>query len=154
MDGWRETDGLFPGRLMSMPIRIDGYAGDRWKFVAPPGWQAYASGHTLAEVCAFQWVACIEAILAAKELVAPDRWVDTTYERLTDSPTEETTRLLSRLGLPLDEGVLDQARNLDRSVTKATSAPRPDKWREENAEDVERIAPIIAPAMRRLGYEP
>jgi hypothetical protein len=153
MNAWREAGGMFPGRRAPVPIRIEGYHGDRWKFVAPPGWQSYASGHTLAEVCAFQWTACMEAILDARHLVDDDRWVQATYEGLTSSPVEETSRLLERLGLPLDDDVLDHARTLDREVTKATSAPRPDKWRDENGPQIERILPLIAPTMRRLGYE-
>jgi hypothetical protein len=153
MDGWRESDGMFPGRRMAMPIRIEGYAGDRWKFVAPPGWQAYASGHTLEEVCAFQWVACMEAILAAKDVIAPERWMDTTYEHLTASPVEEASRLLTLLGLPQDDEVLEHAANLELRVTRATSAPRAEKWRAQNAVAIERILPMIAPTMGRLGYQ-
>lgn len=153
LNGWRDDTGMFPGRRMPVPLAVDGYAGDRWKFVAPPGWAAYATGHTLAEVCAFQWVACTEAILAARELVDPDRWVETSYERFTLDPEDETARLLTELRLSVDAPVIARAAQLDRHVTKATSPPRPDKWRDENVDEVERILPILAPTMRRLGYE-
>jgi hypothetical protein len=153
LNGWRDTTGLFPGRRMPVPLTIVGHQGDRWKFVAPPGWEAYTAGHTLAEVCAFQWVACTEAILAARELVDPDRWVETSYERFTQDPEDETARLLKELHLPVDAAVIGRAGQLDQHVTKATSPPRLDKWRDENADEVERILPAITPTMRRLGYE-
>jgi hypothetical protein len=152
INGWRDTSGMFPGRAVSRPLRIRGYDGDRWKFVVPPGWEAYTDGRALEEVCAFQWRACTEAILAAKEAIPSSQWVETRYERLTAAPEEEAERLLRALDLPVDRAVLETAAGLDRQVSKATSPPRPDKWREENPEEIERILPVIAPAMARLGY--
>ncbi len=153
INGWRDATGLFPGRRVRVPLAIDGYAGDRWKFVVPPGWEACAQGHTLAEVCAFQWKACSEAILAARDLIDPGRWVETSYERFVESPGPETARILVALHLPVDDGVVATAGRLDRRVTKATSPPRPEKWREENPDEIASILPLIAPTMRRLGYD-
>jgi hypothetical protein len=153
INGWRDTGGMFPGRVMPVPIAIDGYAGERWKFLAPPGWESYATGHTLEEVCAFQWVSCMEALLAARAQIDPDRWVEVRYEGFTADPVKEASRLLRALRLDDDPMVLHAARSLDARVTKAISAPRPDKWRDENPDEIERIVPMIAPTMSRLGYE-
>jgi hypothetical protein len=153
LNGWRDTSGMFPGRRMPVPVSIDGYDGETWKFVAPPGWESYARGRTLADVCAFQWVASMEAILAGRDSVPADRWIEVRYERFVAIPDAETARLLIALDLPLDRAVVDDARQLDRRVTKAVTPPRVDKWRDENPEEIERILPVIAPAMRRLGYD-
>jgi hypothetical protein len=32
--------------------------------------------------------------------------------------------------------------------------PRPEKWRDQNADAIERILPLVAGIERRLGYEP
>ena len=152
LNGWRDATGMFPGRRARLPLAIEGYAGDRWKFVVPPGWEAYAQGHTLAEVCAFQWRACTEAILAGRELIEPGRWIETSYERFVEGPQDETVRILEALHLPVDARVVALAGELDRRVTKATSPPRPEKWREENPDEIASILPVIAPTMRRLGY--
>lgn len=153
--GWRSESKVFGGVDVRTPLEIDGYSGTAWRFVAPPGWRAFATGHTLAEVCAFQWVAVNEALLDAREHVDPARWMEVAYERFVDAPIEETASLLQRLGLDADAAVLDRAANLDRNVSKvAVTPPRPDKWREEHAEEIERILPLIAPTMRRLGYTP
>jgi hypothetical protein len=153
INGWRDTSGMFPGRIMPVPVAIDGYAGERWKFLAPPGWESYATGHLLEEVCAFQWVSSMERLLAARAEIDPERWVEVRYEAFTADPVSETTRLLRALRVPDDPTVLEAARSLDSRVTKAISAPRPDKWRDENPSEVERILPMIVPTMSRLGYE-
>jgi hypothetical protein len=153
LGGWRDTSGMFPGRRPPIPLSIDGYDGETWKFVVPPGWQRYASGHTLAEVCAFQWVASTEALLAAKGSVPPSRWVEVRYERLVAAPSDEVPTLMASLQLPPDPEVADHARTLDRNITKAVSAPRPEKWREENPDEIAQVMPLIAPTMRRLGYD-
>ena len=54
----------------------------------PPGWRDYAKGKTLAECRAFQWVASNEAILAARNEIGTDQWLDVRYETLVESPVE------------------------------------------------------------------
>jgi hypothetical protein len=151
--GWRSPGDMFPGARMPVPLSIEGYQGETWKFLVPPGWQAYATGHSLEEVCAFQWVSANRAILDARGSVAADRWVELSYEEFVANPYEQTGRLLERLEIPPDGGILEQARSLDRHVTKAVTQPRPDKWKTENPREIERILPMIEPMMRRLGYE-
>ncbi|MGQ0668931.1 MAG: sulfotransferase family protein [Actinomycetota bacterium] len=152
--GWRAAGKQFPGTEMPMPLVIDGYEGTTWRFAVPPGWEEYATGHSLAEVCAFQWVRTNEAILSGMDQAGGERWVELTYEGLVAAPREETQRVLTALGLPADEEVLSYADSFDRHVTKAVTAPREGKWREENPEEIERILPLIAPTMERLGYPP
>jgi hypothetical protein len=48
---------------------------------------------------------------------------------------------------------MDAAAGLDRTVSKATSPPRPDKWRDENPDEVASILPEIRSTMERLGYQ-
>ena len=47
----------------------------------------------------------------------------------------------------------ERAAGLRHLVTKAVTAPKPDKWRSENPGEIERILPMIEPTMRKLGYE-
>ncbi len=136
-----------------VPLSINGYEGHTWKFIVPPGWEEYASGRSLEEVCAFQWVSANQAILAARERIGTDRWIEVGFEEFVEAPQEQAAQLLERLGLPLDPEVLLHAGSLDRHVTKAVTQPRPDKWRTENPGEIERILPMIESTMRRLGYE-
>lgn len=151
--GWRSPGGMFPGTPMPVPLSIEGYEGHTWKFLVPPGWEGYTKGKSLEEVCAFQWISANEAILDARDAVGPDRWIELSYEEFVRAPREQTVDLLHRLGLAVDAAVLDRAAGLDRHVTKAVTPPRPDKWRAENPQEIERILPMIEPTMRRLGYE-
>jgi Sulfotransferase family len=151
--GWRSPGTMFPGAEMPLPLSIEGYQGTTWKFIVPPGWEEYATGRSLEEVCAFQWVSANEAILTARDQIGTDRWIELGYEEFVEAPQEHTARLLDRLGLPADPEVLEQAGSLDRHVTKAVTPPRPDKWRTENPREIERILPMIEPTMHKLGYE-
>lgn len=151
--GWRSAGGLFPGATMPRQLSIEGYRGDTWKFLVPPGWEAYATGRSLEEVCAFQWISANESIMQARRELGPERWIEVGYEDFVEAPQEHTARLLQRLGLGQDQEVIDYAGSLDRHVTKAVTPPSPDKWRTENPREIERILPVIAPTMRRLGYE-
>jgi Sulfotransferase family len=152
--GWRSDDRTFPGTPVPRRLGISGYGGTNWKFLVPPGWESFAAGKTLAEVCAFQWVAANEAILAARERVNGGRWVELAYEEFVQSPLRETGQLLDLLGLPRDERTLAFAGDLQEHVTRAVTPPRADKWREENPSEIEGVLPVIVPTMRRLGYEP
>ena len=152
INGWRSRSDLFPGSRMPGGVSVEGYGGDTWRFVIPPGWRNYARGRTLPEVCAFQWQACMEVLLQARERAGGERWVEIRYEDLVARPEEETGLLLSGLRLPETQEILHRARELDRHVAKAITPPRPEKWREENPEEIERILPVIAPTMARLGY--
>jgi hypothetical protein len=151
LTGWR-TPNAFPGRPVEGPISIDGYGGATWKFLLPPGWRDYLTGRSLAEVCAFQWVASNEAILSGRDLVPPERWVETTYEEFVRTPRATTSFLLERLKLHPDGDVLGAADDLDRHVTRAITPPAQDKWRTAHPEEVASILPAIEPTMHRLGY--
>lgn len=152
LTGWRSGDPLFPGTRLPAPLDIEGYAGTRWRYLVPPGWEAYRTS-SLAEVCAFQWVAANDAVVSARRDIPGDRWVDVEYERFVAEPQAAAAELLERLGLPRERQVLHHAARLDQHVTRAVTPPRPDKWREENPEDVERVLPLISRMMERLGYD-
>jgi hypothetical protein len=151
--GWRTPGKFGLGTRLPVPLRVDGYTGPVWKFLLPPGWEEFASGRTLAEVCAFQWMEGNRAALDARDRMGRDRFVDVRYEDLVARPVETATALLESIGLPGDAAVLDHAAGLDRRVTHtAVTPPRPDKWRDENPAEIESILEMIAPMMQRLGY--
>ena len=152
LTGWRTAGKFGHGTRLPRPVTIAGYDGDVWRFLLPPGWEDYAEGRTLAEVCAFQWAESNRAVLDAPGSEAFHR---VSYERLVADPVATTTALLTALGLPGDPDVLEHAGALDQRVTRtAVTPPRADKWRDENPAEVESILGRIEPTMRRLGYEP
>jgi hypothetical protein len=154
MTGWRTADKFGHGTLLPVGLSIDGYEGRPWRFLIPPGWEDYTSGRTLAEVCAFQWVAANEAILAAKNEIETKRWVDVSYEELLESPRQATSKMFAGIGLPVDDEVLTWASELETHVSRtAVTVPSHDKWRKEHPNEVQSILPLIEPMMRRLGYD-
>jgi hypothetical protein len=151
--GWRTAGKFGQGTDLPVTLDIEGYDGGNWRFLVPPGWREYATGHTLAQVCAFQWSEGNDAILRARERIPAEQWTEVRYEDFLDEPRATASRLLDRLDLPQEEEVLSWAANLDTHVSRtAVSDPSRDKWRAEHPREITSILPQIEPMMRRLGY--
>lgn len=156
MDGWRygRTDGGFGlekffGRF-PVPVAINGGEFREWHFFLPPGWRAYNQAR-LEEVCAFQWISANRLALEARAGIPEAQWIQVRYEDLFERPVEMFQRIFQRLELPFTDAMRARCANLQpTSIVKG--APKKEKWKERNAEAVERILPTIAPMMRRLGY--
>ncbi len=149
MDGWRAPD-TYETYEVPEPLRMPGYDGSRWCFVLPPGWRGMAE-RPLEEVCALQWRACVEGVLAHLPALRDAGAVhEIAYEDLVARPREVLEGTLRRLGLPWEEGILPGDGRLE--VVNAVTAPDPEKWRRRNGAAVERILPLIADAQRALGY--
>jgi hypothetical protein len=152
IEGWRARPRFVK---YTLPERLDGLgdlSGNLWSFVLVPGWRELRSA-SLEEVCARQYVACNEAALAARAAIDRSRWIDLLYEDLTRSPADEVARVYERLGLAFNDDVARLAAELNRTPSAtALTAPRPDKWREQNPVEIARILPLVAETERRLGY--
>jgi len=148
---------LQPNRFFTYDVpaelNIKDYPDKRWKFVLPPGWREYTQ-RSLAEVCAFQWRACHEAMLG--EIGKPKyqgRVFQLPLERLVKEPERTLRELAAFIDLPYDDYLSKVARELP-VVNSPDNDVSPDKWRVQNRERIEQILPTIEPTMRRLGYEP
>ena len=154
IEAWRARPRFVKYRL---PETLDGLgelSGNRWSFALVPGWRELRDA-SLEEICARQYVACNEAALDAFEDIDPARRVEVTYERMFAEPLETARELYDRLGLEFTAGIESYAASLDRNPSStALTAPRPDKWRQQNPEAIERILPLTEATERRLGYEP
>ena len=152
IEGWRARPRFVTYRL---PERLDGLgplSGNIWSFVLVPDWRDLLHA-PLEEICARQYVACNEAVLEARERMDPARWLDVAYEDLVSSPLDELRRLFDGLGLAFSPQVESFARTLtERPARTAITPPKPEKWREQNPEEVERILPVVRETERRLGY--
>jgi hypothetical protein len=152
MEGWRARPRFVKYRLPEPLTGLGALSGNRWSFVLVPGWRELRSA-SLAEICARQYVACNVAVLETRGLVDPARWIDVAFEDLVRSPREELRRLYDRLGLGFVDAAERFALGLAENPSRtALTQPRADKWREQNAEAIERIAPLVAETEQRLGY--
>jgi Sulfotransferase family len=153
IEAWKARPRFVKYRLPEQLTGLGDLSGDRWSFVLVPGWRELVAA-PLEEICARQYVACNEAVLEARRELPGDRWVDVTYEELVRSPADELGRVYSQLGLPFTDEARRFAEELARTPTAtAVTAPRADKWRDQNLQAVERIRPLVADVERRLGYD-
>jgi hypothetical protein len=152
MEGWRARPRFVTHRLPE-PLRgIAPLDGERWSFALIPGWRELLDA-SLEEICARQWAVCNEAVLEARSSMAPERWIEITYDRLVADPEGELSRVHEAVGLEFNGAAREAAAALpSRTAPTALTPPRADKWREENREAVERVLPLVAGVAGRLGY--
>jgi hypothetical protein len=152
MEAWKARPRFVKYRL---PETLDGLgelSGDRWSFALVPGWRELRDA-PLEEICARQYVACNEAALDAREDVDRDRWHEVSLEELTADPVGQAERLCGLLGVEFGPEVRDRAEAFNTTpASTSLTAPRKDKWRDQNGPEIERILPLIEPTERRLGY--
>ena len=152
IEGWRARPRFVTHQLPEPLEGLGPLSGNTWSFVLVPGWRELRSA-PLEEICARQYVACNEAVLAARESVAPERWVELAYEDLVASPVDELRTLFDRLGVEFGPAAERFAAALPHTPgPTALTPPSREKWREQNRAEVERILPLVAPVERRLGY--
>ena len=152
MEGWRARPRFVKYRLPAELTGLGELNGNQWSFVLVPGWRELVDA-PLEEICARQYVACTEAVLAARAALDPSRFVDVAYEELAHAPVVEAASLFGALDLPFTPAARSHAETLwRRASATALTAPREGKWREANAEAIERIRPLVEDVERRLGY--
>ncbi len=145
MEGWRRAD-LFPGYRLPERIAVPGVPADRWAFTLIPGWRELVAS-PLEEVCARQWMACNEAVLAfCRNEGRGVPCLRVKYESLIDRFDEVLDEIAAFAGVELNPhpGGL--------SESNIVSPPAREKWRHLHGEEIRRIEPLIAPTMERLGY--
>jgi hypothetical protein len=152
IEAWRARPRFVKYRLPEPLTGLGELSGDRWSLALVPGWRELRDA-SLEEICAHQYLACNGAVLDARGAIDQSRWVDVAYEDITAEPVEELRRLYEQLELPFTDEADRYATRLADNLARTTlTAPRPEKWREQNAEAIERILPLVAPVERRLGY--
>jgi hypothetical protein len=153
IEGWRARPRFVKYRLPEPFENLGPLSGDRWSFVLVPGWRELRSA-SLEEICARQYLACNQAVLDARSQMDGSRWVDVAYEELVASPVVELRRLYGELGLAFTRAAESNAAALaDRRARTTLTAPRAEKWRDQNPDAVARILPQLADIEQRLGYQ-
>jgi hypothetical protein len=151
INAWRHTERFFTYDVPQQ-LHIEGYTLDGWKFVLPPGWKDFTN-RTLAEVCAFQWRACHEAMLSEiRKDKYSGRVLRIRLEDLVARPGEQLEIMADFLELPFDAYFRALAADLP-VVNSPDNDASTDKWQGENRHLIDQIMPMIAPTMRRLGYD-
>lgn len=112
----------------------------------PPGWRAWLKEHPMHVALALQWAHTIEPVLAFRETVPKDQWIDMKYEDFMADAAGKTRELLAFAGLRDDEGPIAY-------VTERVDPTRQDKWRTQlDAQTLADMRPHLEPMLTRLGY--
>ena len=154
IDAWRARPRFVKYRLPEPLTGLRPLSGDEWSFALVPGWRDLRDA-PLEEICARQYIACNEAVLAARATMDDTRWIDVAYEDLVAEPSYEFERLYASLGLSFGTDTAEYAATLGRNVSRTSlTAPEAEKWRRQNRDEIERVWPLLAGVEERLGYEP
>ena len=103
--GWQKSEdfGAWADELPET-VAIDGGSYSRWCFFLAEGWRDYLNS-PIEEVCAFQYRAMNEAILAAKTCISSGHWHELAYEAILNDPVEEFRKIFEGCDLPFDRHV-------------------------------------------------
>jgi len=140
--GWRKQQ--VRGSHIPEPFQVQGIPQRRWFYLLTPGWRDL-NGRTVEEVCAHQFLACQEAIDGFAPRLSQDRFTEVRYEDLVTDPVAEVKRIGEAVETGFDPASADAIRGIVRPDP-------PDKWRTRTPEEIERVLPLLAPALERLGY--
>ena len=152
IEGWSRPE-EFATWSESLATRVD-FEGRAlpWCFFLAEGWRQYAK-RPLEEICAFQYRAMNEALLAVESLFPPRRWVRVAYEDLLRTPRETVAKLFAQLDLHYDRKTAARCEAALGQKYNAFSDFAVDKWRNSpHARRVERVLPDLQPLASRLGY--
>jgi hypothetical protein len=148
MEGWRQPH-LFAGYDVPEEVSIPGDERGRWAFTLIPGWRELLAS-PLEVVCARQWIACNEAVLAHRAAGGLP-YLTIRHEELTSSPAEVLSRVAQFVGFDFESEIGRYGRVLPS--VNVVSRPSAEKWRGRDRARIESVLPLIEPTMRRLGYE-
>jgi hypothetical protein len=146
LEGWRQPH-LFPGYRPPTPVVSPGQSRGRWAFTLISGWRELVAA-PLEEICARQWVACNEAVLEYAATPGALPLLALRYEDLVADSDAVLSQIAAFIGLSPDD-IPAYGRPLPE--VNIVSRPEADKWRRE-ADLIQRVEPLIAPTMARLGY--
>jgi len=151
INGWRRGQ-MFRSYYVPQKLAIPGSEGPhQWRFALIDGWRDFASG-PIPEIAFEQWRQCTNAIVSARALVAPERWMEVHLEDFLARPEASFARLCEQIEI---QSTPHLAERLQDSVSKpvfAISDPGKDKWRRDNPEEIAELLPKIAEAALPTGY--
>jgi hypothetical protein len=125
------------GRFRTYPGLPD-WPGPPWSLLLTPGWREWRD-LPLEDVVARQWAATSATLISDLEALEPARVRAVSFRDFVAEPRATVQALCASLGLAWDRPLASPL-PLSPSVV---SAPRPDKWRSNEAA-IERIWPIVA----------
>lgn len=102
--------------------------------------------HSLDEVCALQWQACVDKAADALMAIPQERWIEVAYEDFVRQPEHELSRVLDFLGLDAKVEAVNQAVAGVRAGSVGKGRAALDDL------SVTRLEALVEPTLNRFGY--
>jgi len=153
INGWNKAD-EFATWSEDLPeeIAIDYGKFRRWCFFLADGWRKLTQA-SIEEVCAFQYRAMNEAILAAKEDIPHRQWHEVSYETLIANPVVEFKKLFDGCSVSFDDAMINHCQSVLDKPYNIFSPIGVDKWKTGiNREIISRVMPLVVEISRKMGY--
>ena len=153
IEGWKKPE-EFSTWANNLPakVAIDEGQYNRWCFFLPPGWRDYINA-SLEEVCALQYRAMNEALVACRCLVPARQWTEIFYEDLLGDPVAAFRMAFGEVGLEFSPSLERHCSEVLAKPYNAFSDIRIDKWRDgRNRDRIERVLPRVADVVNAMGY--
>lgn len=153
IEGWGKSD-EFATWSDDLPadVNVENGKYKRWCFFVMKGWRKLINA-SVEEVCAEQYIAINEAILAGKELVPKDQWTEIFYEDLLKDPVSGFHNAFQSSGLQFTPELQAHCENVLSKPYNAFSEIRLDKWKDgKNREKIEKVMPKVTEIASRMGY--
>ncbi|CAH1904790.1 conserved hypothetical protein [Candidatus Nitrotoga sp. HW29] len=154
IEGWNKP-GEFAtwSNLLPEKVSVENGRYTQWCFFLSDGWREYLD-KPIENVCAFQYRAINEEILAAKELIPPQQWTEVFYEDLVRDPVTGFRPAFEQCGLMFTHDLEQHCASVLSTPYNAFSEIRLDKWKDgRNRDRIERVLPEVTAVARAMGYK-
>lgn len=154
IEGWNKP-GEFAtwSNLLPEKVSVENGRYTQWCFFLSDGWREYLD-KPIENVCAFQYRAINEEILAAKELIPTQQWTEVFYEDLVRDPVTGFRPAFEQCGLTFTHDLEQHCASVLSTPYNAFSEIRLDKWKDgRNRDRIERVLPEVTAVARAMGYK-
>lgn len=154
IEGWNKPREFATwSNVLPEKVTVENGRYTQWCFFLSDGWREYMD-KPIENVCAFQYRAINEEILAAKELISPQQWSEVFYEDLVRDPVTGFRPAFEQCGLVFTHDLEQHCASVLSTPYNAFSEIRLDKWKDGcNRDRVERVLPEVTAVARAMGYK-
>ena len=126
----------------------NGPKGFRWCMALPPGWRELSTKPT-AEIAAFQWQGCNDAIMNDLQNIPQERWCSINYRDLLSDPESQIRQLCAFAKIPFDEKLANSVSGKLAHSSRVISAPAKNKA-QKNRAAIEPVMPSLNDTIEQL----
>jgi hypothetical protein len=119
-----------------------GGSWDTWGPVFPELDELLRDDRPLPEICALQWVECVQSALRALENKDPSSWLPVSYEDFVDNPNREVEKIMNHVSASVDNAHVELAcKAVHRNSIDSDN---------RNADVLESVRELVDPAIEKI----